>query len=141
MDLIEQIKSDEGFRQFVYQCPSSRWTIGYGRNVDERGGKGLSEGEAGALLRNDVAACTNDLFKLFGARTWGDMGVVRQNALVNMRFQLGGGGFRKFERMIVAVRSGKWIVAAMEATNSIWTSQTPNRAHRIADELRDGVSI
>ena len=84
MDLIEQIKQDEGFRQFVYQCTASRWTIGYGRNVDERGGKGISEGEAAALLRKDVAACTSDLFKLFGARTWGGMGAVRQNALVNM---------------------------------------------------------
>jgi len=46
------IKKHEGFRQFVYKCPSGKLTIGYGRNLENRG---ITIEEAEYLIRNDIS--------------------------------------------------------------------------------------
>jgi len=139
MSVAEQIKKDEGFSAFAYKCPAGKWTIGYGRNIDEDGGHGLRESEAGYMLANDVLACTRDLVKLFGVKPWAKCNQVRQDALVNMRYQLGPYGFRGFKRMIKAIMERNWTNAGYEALASKWAIQSGDRANRIAAELESGV--
>ena len=43
MDGIEQIKKHEGLELKVYTCTAGRLTIGYGRNLEDRG---ITEEEA-----------------------------------------------------------------------------------------------
>ena len=141
MDLMSRIMEDEGFRSKVYQCPAGYLTIGYGRNVDPTGGKGITQSEAIMLLSHDISECEDDVRDFYGPLLWDRFGLVRQNALINMRFQLGGAGFRKFELMHDAIRQQDWERASNEAVGSLWAKQTPQRARRIAHELRSGVSL
>lgn len=137
---IEQLKADEGFRQHPYRCTAGALTIGYGRNIDpDKGGKGISEGEASIMLRHDLIEAEDDLADVFP--DWSSIDLVRRGALLNMRFQLGPHRFRGFKNMIAAARRGYWIIAAREASNSLWARQTPERAYRVAMELRDGVAL
>jgi len=135
----DQRRRDGGFRPYPYICTGGALTIGYGRNIDrDKGGPGLAEVEADFMLRNDVAACEIDLKAIFPK--WDAFDMVRKGALINMRFQLGAGGFRGFQNMIKAINYGAWQMAANHALDSRWALQTPNRAMRVAEELRTGVA-
>lgn len=140
MNLVDQIIKDEGFSPHAYQCPVGRTTVGYGRNIDRNGGKGLTEAEARILLNNDLIECDNDLALLFGGEFWDSLDKVRRYALVNMRFQLGPGRFRGFKNAIEAVRGRKWQAAGAEILDSRYATQVPSRAQRIAFEIIDGIS-
>ena len=45
------LRDHEGLRHFPYQCTAGRTTIGYGRNLDD---KGLTLAECEVLLDNDL---------------------------------------------------------------------------------------
>jgi len=139
--LIEAIKREEGWNSHAYICPAGKWTIGYGRNIDPAGGKGIIKAEGAMLLRNDILDCLADLESIFD--NWPHIDRVRQNALANMRYQLGPSRFRSFAKMIAAVRGGNWMLAYLEALDSKWASvdQTPERAIRVARAIRDGVLL
>ena len=47
MSLIEDIKLEEGYRQFPYRCTAGKLTIGYGFNLDD---VGISKEEANLIL-------------------------------------------------------------------------------------------
>lgn len=140
MNLIDRIIKDEGFSRFAYQCTAGKTTVGYGRNIDSQGGKGISEAEARVLLGNDLAECELDLIELFGAKFWASLDLVRKYALINMRFQLGGRGFRTFENAIEAIRRRRWAQAGSEILDSRYAEQTPSRAQRVAYEIIDGIA-
>jgi len=140
MNLIDQVIKDEGFSPFVYECPVGRLTVGYGRNIDRNGGKGITEKEAIILLNNDLIECDNDLARLFGEEFWHGLDAVRRYALINMRFNLGPGGFRSFVNLIEAVKHRRWTQAGADVLDSRYAAQVPNRANRIAYEIIDGIS-
>ena len=121
--LVKQLRKHEGERLFAYQCPAGRWTLGVGRNVDERGGKGITKDESAFLLMNDIAECTSDLQRLFGSEAWNWMSDNRKIALIDMRFCLGPNGFRGFRRMLAAIRKGDWADAGKEALDSKWARE------------------
>ena len=140
MNLIDRIIKDEGYSPFAYECPAGRVTVGYGRNIDRNGGKGIDRAEARMLLNNDLAECEMDLADVFGEVFWLRLDTVRRYALINMRFQLGGGGFRSFVNLIEAVKHHRWSQAGAEILDSRYATQVPNRANRIAYEIIDGIA-
>jgi lysozyme len=134
MGLIDRIMQEEGYSQFPYRCPTGKTTIGYGRNLDD---KGVSPAEAEALFLNDILECETDLRAIF-THPPQSLTLSRWEALMDMRYNLGAKGFRRFERMIQAVKDGQWEVAAEECLDSLYAKQLPKRAGRNADLLRDG---
>ena len=38
--------------------------------------------------------------------------------------------------MMAALKAGDWLLAALEANDSKWAKQTPNRAKRVTDLMR-----
>ena len=98
------IQRHEGLRLKPYHCPAGKLTIGIGRNLDD---KGITIGEANTLLETDIQECAADMERIFPA-AWDDMDGPRQEALVNMRFQLGSAGFKRFRRMLKGVKAGDW---------------------------------
>src|SRR5690606_9414474 len=99
-----------------------KWTIGVGRNLDDVGLskdeqrkllgtfglnrkevidalliRGISEEEALFLLDNDIKKCVDDVkeFPWFES-----LDPVRQKVIVDMRFNLGLAGLKKFRKMI-----------------------------------------
>jgi lysozyme len=138
VNVIDRIKKDEGFSPTVYRCSAGYLTIGYGLNLES----GITEFEASRLLESRVRRCERDLIEIFGIDLWDEFGMVRRGALVNMRYQLGPGGFRDFVNMIAALKRHEYRLAQYHALDSKWAREdSPSRAQRIAFEIGDGVAF
>ena len=124
----------EGLRLTPYRCTADKLTIGCGRNLDD---KGISKKEAMFMLFNDIEDCTRDLANnIFQGQFYTFPGPV-QKALVNMRFQLGYGGFRGFKKMIAAVKDDDWREMIIQMQDSNWHKQTTNRANDLIQMVRE----
>jgi lysozyme len=132
----DQIKEDEGLVLHVYDDSLGYSTIGYGRLVDRRKGGGISEDEALYLLKNDVNARLVVLENTidFFAR----LDDARKAVLLNMSFQLGIAGLLKFKSTLSYIESGDYENASANMLKSLWARQTPNRANRLAEQMRTG---
>ena len=132
----DQIKQDEGLVLHSYADTLGYATIGYGRLVDQRKGGGISEDEALYLLKNDVNARLNVLENAidFFAR----LDDARKGVLLNMSFQLGIAGLLKFKSTLSYIESGDYENASANMLKSLWARQTPNRANRLAEQMRTG---
>lgn len=126
MSLRDDLIRDEGVKLKPYQCTAGRTTIGIGRNLDD---VGITEAEAYALLDNDIIRVTHQLEKEL---PWikGRSGSIRR-ALGNMAFQLGINGLLKFKRMLACLEASDYAGAQIEALDSAWAKQTPERAKRV----------
>ena len=136
-DITRQLKSDEGFRRTVYQDSLGYWTIGVGRLVDpSRPDSGLRDSEIEFMLRNDIEDRITALGKVL---PWFlDLDEVRQGVLVNMAFQLGIKGLMGFSTTLQMVAQGRYEDAAVQMLKSKWAAQTPERAKRLAQQMKTG---
>lgn len=136
--LTAQLRRDEGTKATAYQDHLGFWTIGVGRLIDSRKpGAGLRPDEIDYLLRNDindrVQALTKALPMLFPK-----LDEARQGVLVNMAFQLGTAGLLEFSYTLGLVRDGKYAEASVQMLKSLWAKQTPDRAKRLAEQMKTG---
>jgi lysozyme len=134
--ILEQLKRDEGFRGEPYKCTEGYWTIGYGRNLETNP---LTEDEAEILLKNDVNYTLARLIAvdLLPSITLDEL-TPRQAVWVNMAFQMGVSGVLRFKKAIRAYLDEDYRTCAEEMLDSRWSMQTPNRAHRLADQMISG---
>jgi len=128
--LIDDLKTDEGFRPDPYQCSAGFWTIGYGSLIDERKKHLIPEHVAEAWLEHDVLVRLAELETRFPWLTNAHPDVRR--ALGNMAYQLGVAGVANFSKMVAALEVGDRTTAAEHALDSKWAKQTPQRAARVA---------
>jgi lysozyme len=130
--LIAMLQRHEGLRLKPYLCTADKLTIGYGRNLDDMG---ISEDEALYLLQNDIDACYSELnvFNWFQ-----ELDQVRQEALVDMRFNLGLPRFLSFKKMIAKLMAKEYSQAAEEIINSLYARQVGNRANELAYMIERG---
>lgn len=133
MDVVEYIKSNEGLRLEPYKCTAGKLTIGYGRNLDDRG---ITEDEADILLMNDICDAKIDCDLLF--HDFNNLTTDRQACLVDMMINLGHSRLSKFVKMIRAVNKKQYLLAAEELLDSRYAKQVPNRAKRNAKLMREG---
>lgn len=144
MILHDQLKYEEGLRLKKYRCTAGRWTIGYGHNLDanpltddgERIPDTISAAFAEELLRADVAEAIAALEAAWPRVI--EFDPARRDAFVNMAFQLGVGGLMQFKAMRAAAIARDWETAARQAIKSRWAKQTPERARRVAEQIRSG---
>lgn len=131
--LVDQLILHESMRRFPYPDSKGKITIGIGRNLTD---KGITFSEAMMLCDHDVDEAITDLasFPWFVA-----LDPIRQRALIDLRFNLGGGGFRGFKRMIRLLSEGNYPMAASSARESLWFKQVRSRGPRIVDMLRSGI--
>lgn len=134
-ELIEQLRLHEGVRSTVYVCSEGYETIGVGRNISDSG-IGLSDDEIAYLLANDIARCEKEIAERFD--WWDDLDPVRQDALVDMAFNLGISRLSQFQNMIGALSEGRFDDAAAEALDSKWARQVGQRAQTVAAMMRTG---
>lgn len=126
----EQLKRHEGYRDKPYRCTAGKLTIGFGRNLDDTK---LSLDEAELMLRNDVIAVLKDLEIIFTQKGFKSFPFEVQQVLINMRYQLGAGGFRGFKNTIQLCKQRRWKEMAKHMRLSKWYKQTTNRAEELAD--------
>ena len=130
----DQLVKHEGVVLHAYEDHLGYLTIGVGRLIDERRGGGITKDEAMYLLDRDIARVVNDLRKEPG---FADLPATVKEALVNMAFQMGHRGVMNFRKMWAALREHDYDRAADEALDSRWAEQTPNRAHEVAEMIRE----
>lgn len=132
--IMFDLKEDEGLRLFPYRCPAGKLTIGYGRNLED---KGISNSEADILLRNDIVEAELALQRTFPIID-GKLSMNRKRVVVNMIFNLGLSGFLQFNAMIRALANEDYQKAADEMLDSLWAKQVGNRALKLANLMRKG---
>lgn len=136
--LLQELKRDEGSkkkngRHLVYRDSKGILTLGYGRNVQDRG---ISEYEATLLLDEDVLECIQDLDKRY---PWiSKLTDVRQRALLNMRFNMGQGSFDTFQATLAHLEAGRWKEAANNIRASKYARDVGERAMRVAHMIEFG---
>jgi len=137
--LIEMLKVHEGVETHAYKCSASKITIGVGRNIDPEGGIGLSEDEIDYLLQNDINRITTELDFEYG--WFSDLNEARQDAMIDISFNLGQTRLRKFQKALTAMAQSNWNTAADEFMDSKWAKQVGTRAIRVTDMISSGEYI
>jgi lysozyme len=130
--LIDQIKRHEGLRLKLYVCPAGKLTIGYGRNLEERG---ITDDEALLMLHNDIMSARNEVNALSWFR---GLDGVRQDVIVNMAFNLGLTKLLGFKKMIAAIKTRDYSTAAIEMLDSKWYADVGDRAVELARIMEEG---
>jgi lysozyme len=131
--LEDQLIDHEGLELSLYKCTGDKWTIGVGRNLDDRG---ITEDEARYLLKNDIAIVEEELLR--NKPSVADLDGVRQRILVDMGFNLGIPTLLKFQNMWTAIEDEDWIEASEQMLDSRWAKQVGRRAIRLADAMKTG---
>lgn len=131
----KQLPIDEGRRAHAYQDSLGFWTIGIGRLIDERRGGRLSDGEIALLFANDLNHAESTARRI--VPTFDQLSDARKAVIVNMAFQMGS-KLGKFSKTLNAIAAGDFTLASVEMLNSLWSVQTPGRAKRLAEQMREG---
>lgn len=139
--LERQIMHDEGFSSEPYLDTVGVPTIGYGatsllgNRVTLETPKISLEAAREALRGHLYGALINaqQLFKTFDM-----LHGVRQEALVNMAYNLGRNRLSLFKDLIAATENLDYPAMAEAAKDSKWYGQVGHRANRIVDALRYG---
>ncbi len=134
--LISRLVEHEGMKKFAYQDSMGYTTVGIGRCLDSRVGKGLSVDECFFLLRNDIADFKSQLAKY----DWFVMqDEVRQLALVELAFNMGLEHLIGFVHMIDALKRKSFAEAARDLLASQWAVQVGNnRSQDLAYRINFG---
>lgn len=127
------LMKQEGLRLKPYRDTMGKLTIGYGRNLDD---KGITEAEAEHLLANDIVECWKALRREL---PWVlELDFTRQLAMLSMAFNLGIGGLLTFKGMLRHLKAKNFAMAAVEALDSDWHLQVGKRAEEIANMIETG---
>ena len=131
-DFAALIARDEGCRLRLYADSLGVPTIGYGRNLRD---KGISPSEAALLRDHDM----DDAEREAAAFPWfASLSERRQLVVLSMLYNLGLPRFVGFRRMIAALQRFDYQTAADEMLDSVWARQVKARADRLAMMMRDG---
>lgn len=139
-----QLAKHEGSRPFVYDDCTGKPigegtfvrgipTIGIGRNLSA---KGLSEDEIRYLLDNDINDCAVHAHSKYSWFTQLDS--VRQNAVMELLFNLGPTKFAGFKKFINFMNEGRWAQAGEELKRSLWYGQVKGRADTVISMIVKG---
>ena len=135
--LTEMLCQHEAVRRMVYRCSAGALTIGVGRNIDpNKGGIGLSDDEIDYMLRNDITRVYLELDTNF--EWFDDLDEVRQDACIDICFNLGLPRFSKFVLAIAGMALGDYERAADEFLDSRWAEQVGRRAITVTNMIRTG---
>ena len=136
--LYDQLVIDEGRRLDVYLDTKNLPTVGIGHKV-------LPEDnlEVGDTITPEQCQrfFDSDLDKaILGAKysfpEFDSLPDEVQEIIINMIFNLGLGGFKKFLKLIAAINAHDWAAAADEMKNSQWYTQVGDRAKRLEARMR-----
>ncbi|MFW5606137.1 MAG: glycoside hydrolase family protein [Campylobacter hyointestinalis] len=141
MNLIDSIKSNEGFRDHIYKDTLGFDTIGYGFKVsslskDElelNGGiiEPMSKEAADKILKKKLAKLTS---KVYDAIPWINNSPKEvQEVVIEMAYQMGVGGVLKFKNTLNFIKENDYKNASSNMMKSLWAKQTPNRAKKLAN--------
>jgi len=130
---IKWAEAAAGPELFPYRDTVGKLTVGYGRNLDD---KGITRGEAELMLTNDMADAIADAGSL---PYWEHLSAVRQIVISDMVYNLGLTKFRKFVNLNNALLIQDYNLAAAEMVDSKWYRQTRRRAKVLVKAMKTGI--
>jgi len=156
LDIIDSLKKYEGFSSKAYADPVKGTNIGYGYQLTGSretiakkdltvlgydyakvlsGEVVISKQDAEILLEKDVDRSKTAAEKLVD--NYADLPTKVQEGLTQMVYQMGSGAVSKFEKTLKLLDEGKFEEAAIQARNSAWARQTPERAETVIQQISD----
>ena len=114
-----------------YYCTAGKLTIGYGRNIEDRG---ITKEESLKLLENDIIVFFRELYSVIS--NFEDLPPKCAAALLDMIYALGLPRFSKFKDMIRSIERDDFETAADDMLNSLWYQKTPNRPKELSEIIR-----
>lgn len=143
MTLYEALKRDEGSVRHLYYDSMGVPTIGIGCNLTVRVPDDLcreitiSEIGERRLFELRIEQAREDLQRYL---PWtSDLDDVRQEALINLVFNMGIGGLLTFERALSALKTGDYVATKRHLLDSKYARQVGDRAQRVGTQLETGV--
>lgn len=133
---LEAIKRHEGLRLKAYRCPAGVWTIGYGHTKNVKDTDSISLIQAEKYLIDDLLIAEKDIRSL--VYNYELISPKRQDALVNLCFNLGKTRLSKFGNFLSYVRRSEWASAASALQHSLWFKQVGNRGKDIVKMIIEG---
>jgi len=134
-NLKKQIAKHEGYEPEVYKCPNGYDTIGYGFAIKdlymdkEVADLILDKKIRGILVSIESNDDWNEWF-------WNKPKNVKE-VLINMIFQIGFSGVRKFKKTIQYIKDDNFLMASEEMLDSKWArSDSPNRAKELSEIVK-----
>ena len=130
--LKERIKKHEGFVNEVYKDSLGKRTVGYGHLCVEdhwEDNKKYTEEFLSGIFDEDFANANGLAMKMIGDIP------LKQNSkevIIEMCFQLGKGGVKKFAKMLLALEERNYKKASLEMLDSRWNQQTPARCQELS---------
>lgn len=132
-ELFRLIRKNEGLRLKPYVDTVGKITVGYGRNLTDRG---ISLIEAENFLMRDVGEVTDALKIQFPWMI--DLDPIRLAVMVDMAYNMGIMGLATFHNTLDLIRQTRYEDAADEMGQSLWSRQVGSRAVRLEDMMRTG---
>ncbi len=109
------VSKHEDLKLKAYHCPKGRITIGYGRNLQDRG---ITPLEAQTMLERDLLDTKLELevsIKFFHR-----LDDIRQNVLIEMGYNMGVPNLLEFKNTLKFMEKGDFINASIEMLDSQW---------------------
>lgn len=106
-------------------------TIGYGHNLRD---KPITKKAADQIFSDDLMDVQLEVTHAFP--WYADLSKPRQWVILDMTFNMGLGGLKKFEKFLRAVELGNYDTAAAEMIDSDWYEQVKNRGVELVKMMR-----
>ena len=129
MNLIEQLRRDEGVRYTLYKDSVGIDTFGTGFTFP------IDDAENDFILQHRVDKIST---ALAGYDWFRPLDGVRQAVLISMAYNLGMTGLLHFPHFLAALSKQDWANAADEMRNSLWAKQVGARADRLEQQILTG---
>lgn len=131
--LSKQLEIDEGRRRRLYKDTVGKWTIGVGRNIEDRG---LRDDEIDLMLSNDIDEAVGIARSLLP--NFDKLDDVRKEIVVNMALNMGMTRLSGFKQFLAALMRFDFQRATAEMMDSKWYEQVGDRGKRLAYAMREG---
>ncbi len=141
--LAERLIKDEGKTNYTYYCTQNHLTGGIGHKILENEpeykqpvGSPVSKERVNEWFQHDMRSVQRDCERLYPSH-WPTFDEDLKQIIANMVFQMGLGTMKKFVQMKKKVIAKDYRGAAVEMADSRWNRQTPNRAARLINEMKN----
>ena len=140
--LMESVKKHEGYRNKVYLDTLGKRTVGVGHLCVEdfwMDGVEYEEDFLMEILEKDLQEAIRGARSLMEDHGCADIDEQAEEILIEMVFQLGPTGVKKFKKMWVALNENppNYKEASVQMLDSRWAKQTKNRAEGLAKTMRN----
>jgi lysozyme len=137
--LPSDLKRDEGWKHEAYKDTLGNWTIGCGHQDSHvHAGMIWDDATIRSQLMHDIHSAERALDGSKVFNWWRQLDDVRQDALVNMCFNMGASTLATFSDFLQLLRAGHYAQAADDVIHTLWAKQVGNRAKRIARQIATG---